>query len=287
MNDALKQIFDEDQHDLQTMPENRVERDRERRMRVKAIIEGGGATEAIDFIHAAIVFQHGETLDDWWEAYQFSLKAVDMGFQPKWLAAVALDRWLVRQGKPLKYGNQIVPFGGIYRIPKLDPATTDVEREKWDVPSFNELHSFENLRGFVSCTVVDTTEIIDFKVKIVNLERLPAHSPTLIGAPIGTDARNQIILENSYGWKWIEDHQGSFKLGWLLLPHVPTIAHPVVCEGNYSIEKITLSGHPCVTVSVNESHTIYFKTSKGIWAVTGRDINDVIHKTKELMLEDY
>ncbi len=282
MNDALKQIFDEDQYDLRTMPENRVERDRERRIRVKAILEAGGATVAIDFIHAAVVFQHGESLEDWWDAYQYSLKAVELGFEPRWLAAAALDRWLLRQGKPLKYGNQITPFGGIYRVPKIEPTTTDAEREKWDIPSFHELHAFENLRGFMKCDVEDRLEIEDLEVTVVKLEREPAHSPTINGTPCGIDEENRMIYENSYGWKWIEDQQGSFEIGWLLITDVPRIAHAVVFDGNFTSKIVPLDTCKALLVSVNNMHTIYFKTGKGIWAITGRDVQDVIRKAQSL-----
>ena len=110
LNIILKQLFEEDQHDLRTMPDNRIERDRQRRDKVKVILESGAAKVAIDFIHAAIIYQHGENLEDYQQAYKLSVKAVELGFQPKWLAAVAMDRYLLYQGKPLKYGNQVNSF---------------------------------------------------------------------------------------------------------------------------------------------------------------------------------
>ncbi|MFC4322012.1 hypothetical protein [Litchfieldia salsa] len=278
MNDELKQLFEEDQHDLRKMPHDRKKRDRDRRNRVKTIIDTGGATVAIDFIHAAIIFQHGEALEDWWHSYQLSLKAVELGFQPKWLAAVALDRWLLRQGKPLKYGNQVIPFGGVYRIPELDPNTTDEEREKWDVPSFFELYSFDKLRGFMKYDFIDTLENENLKVNIIKLERPPAHSPSLTGTRCGKTEDNRVIFENPYGWKWIEDSAGSFDLGWLLIPHVPVIAHIVATEGDASIERVTLNGYSCILVIFNNSKTLYFRTRKGIWALTGMDYNNITKK---------
>ena len=64
MNEIIKQLFEEDQHDLSTMPDNRIERNRERRNKIKGMLDSGAATVAIDFIHAAIIYQHGEALED-------------------------------------------------------------------------------------------------------------------------------------------------------------------------------------------------------------------------------
>jgi hypothetical protein len=156
LNEILKQLLEEDQHDLKTMPIDKVERDRERRKDVLRILNSGGAAAAIDYIHAAVIFQHGETLEDWWQAYILGVKAIDLGFRPKWVAAVAMDRWLLHKGKPLKYGNQVIPFGGIYRIPPLEQNTSDEDRHLWNCPSLLELFSFKNLRGFMAYEGVST-----------------------------------------------------------------------------------------------------------------------------------
>ncbi|GAA0368413.1 hypothetical protein [Bacillus horti] len=278
MNEELKKIFEDDQHDLRTLPPDRIERDRERRKRVKEILENGGAEEGIDYIHAAIVFQHGEALEDWWQAYLLSVKAVQLGFKPKWLAAVALDRWLIRQGKLLKYGNQVIPFGKVYRIPKIDPKTTDAEREDWDIPTLAELLSFTNLRGFMKYDVVSTLAIDNLRIKVIKLERHPVHHPLPTGRPCGKTEDMHIIYENTYGWQWIEDESGSFLLGWLLIPDVPEIAHAIADEGVISIEKVIMNNQSCIQVNETEHTTIYFKASNGIWAVTGVDDNAIFEK---------
>ncbi|WP_010677639.1 hypothetical protein [Bacillus timonensis] len=287
MNEKLKQLFEADQHDLSTMPHDRLERDRERRNEVKFILDSGGAKVAIDFIHAAIIFKHGKALEDWWLAYKLSVKAVELGFQPKWVAAVAMDRWLLHQGKPLKYGNQVIPFGGVYRIPQLDQNTTDEERYKWDVPSLIELFSFQNLRGFMSYDIVSTLENENLKVKVIKLERQPVHSPSLDGIPCDTTRDNRIVYENSYGWKWIENSNGSFNLGWLLIPDVPELAHTVAEEGTFTMEKVVLNEQSCILVKYNQSKTLYVRSRKGIWAITGLDYNNVIEKALSLLASSY
>lgn len=287
MNEQLKKLLEEDQYDLRTLPFNRVERDRERRNKVKAIVESGGAKVGIDYIHAAVIFQHGESLEDWWKAYQFSLKGVELGFRQKWLAAVAMDRWLVRQGKPLKYGNQVIPFGGIYRIPKINPNTTDAEREEWDIPSLADLFSFRNLPGFMEYEIVDTLEISNLKVKIIRLERHPVHSPFPTGSLCGKTEDYLTIYENTYGWRWVEKEDGSFIIGWLLMPDVPEIAHAIAGEGITTIEELVINEESCIQVNDQESKTIYFRGNKGIWAVTGVDFNTVYEKVNSIQAKVY
>ncbi|WP_080848101.1 hypothetical protein [Cytobacillus gottheilii] len=287
MNDKLKQIYEEDQHDLRTMPQNRIERDRARRNKVQIILDSGGATAAIDFIHAAMIFQHGEALEDWWKAYKLSVRAVDLGFHPKWVAAVALDRWLLHQGKPLKYGNQVIPFGGVYRIPQLDPNTTDEERQEWDVPSKMELFSFRNLRGFIRYDITGALGNENLKINVIKLERHPVHCPSLVGVPCNIIKDNQIIYENSYGWKWIENKNGSFNIGWLLIPDVPELAHAVADEGKLTMEKVVLNEQSCILVKHGHSKTLYVRSTEGIWAITGVNYNNIIEKALSLLESSY
>jgi transposase len=60
-----------------------------------------------DYFHAAMVFQHGETLDDFWRAHELAKRGAELGHPNcRWLTAAAYDRWLMNQGKPQKYGTQ-------------------------------------------------------------------------------------------------------------------------------------------------------------------------------------
>ncbi|WP_078380657.1 hypothetical protein [Sutcliffiella halmapala] len=283
MNETLKQLFEEDQHDLRTMRFDRVDRDRERRKKVKQVLDNGGATVGIDFIHAAIIYQHGEAQEDWWQAYQLSVRAVELGFKPKWLAALALDRWLLSQGLPLKYGTQVIPFGGVYRIPKIDPNTTDDERIKWDVPLLSELYSFRNLRGFMNYEIVGASKNENLKVNVIRLERPPAHTPALSVIPCGITDDNRSIFENPFGWQWVENSEGTFDLGWLLMPNVSELAHAVVDEGTPIIEKVTLKDQVCILINYNESKTLYTRSNNGVWAITGFDYHNVIEKALSLL----
>ncbi len=142
MNDELQAMFDADRVDHANgfpygTPEYIAmrERDRQRRARANEIVVSGGAIAAEDYFHAAKLFQHGDTPNDAWNAHTLALKAAEGGYRPaRWLSAAALDRWLMYQGKPQKYGTNYVWDGYRDRLWDVDPATTDDERAEWDVP---------------------------------------------------------------------------------------------------------------------------------------------------------
>jgi hypothetical protein len=62
-----------------------------------------------------------------------------MGYKDSlWLAAAALDRWLMYQGKPQKYGANFDPDGKRWRLWDVDPTTTDAGHAANHVPSLQE-----------------------------------------------------------------------------------------------------------------------------------------------------
>jgi hypothetical protein len=106
-NAELQRLFDDDQADRRGAPAriNRA-RDEARKRRATEILASDGARTAEDFYRAAMIFQHGLEAADSHKARELALKAVDVrpGYrEAKWLAAAALDRELVRTGKPQKY----------------------------------------------------------------------------------------------------------------------------------------------------------------------------------------
>ncbi|MBW8875182.1 MAG: hypothetical protein JF614_09475 [Acidobacteria bacterium] len=142
-NPELERLYKEDQAD-RAPDMGKVDwsvvgkRDEERRKRVLEIIAQGGAKEAADYVHAAMVLQHGQAPEDFDHANQWCLKAVELdpGYPgARWLAAAAKDRYLMNLGKPQLYGTQFKrdPNGPWY-LWQVDPAVTDEERAKWDVP---------------------------------------------------------------------------------------------------------------------------------------------------------
>jgi hypothetical protein len=103
-------------------------------------VEQGQVRTANDYFHAAMLLQHGEELEHWQQARELALKAAEMGHpRARYLAAAALDRRLMRQGMPQKYGTNTWPDKDGWRVWDYDPTTTDEERAEWDVPPLAEL----------------------------------------------------------------------------------------------------------------------------------------------------
>lgn len=140
-NCELRRIFEEDQADREgPMHPQIAQRDAARLVRVQQLLDEGAVRTAEDHLCAAFVFQHGDQLEHYWQAHELALAAVDLGHGPpaRWLAAAAYDRWLMRQRLPQKFGTQYWGQGGRYVLYEVDPATTDEERARWDVPPLAE-----------------------------------------------------------------------------------------------------------------------------------------------------
>jgi hypothetical protein len=143
LNADLERLYQEDQADragdLATSDWRAVDqRDEERRKRVLEIVEKGGAREAGDYVHAAMVYQHGTKPEDYDRANQWATKAVELDADypgARWLAAATKDRYLMWSGKPQLYGTQFKrDKDGPWYLWQVDPSITDEERAKWDVP---------------------------------------------------------------------------------------------------------------------------------------------------------
>ena len=148
MNKELYQIYREDQEDRHTQPFplDLIQRDRTRRQRVRHLLQAGMIQEPEDYFHASMVFQHGETVDDYWQAHILAKEAAKTSLSgARWLVAATYDRWLMCQGKPQKYGTQYrLDKDGNRKLWMVDPTTTDAERATWGVPPLTTLHEREN-----------------------------------------------------------------------------------------------------------------------------------------------
>jgi hypothetical protein len=117
-------------------------RDEERREHARAILAAGGARTSEDYVHAAMLFQHGSEPDDYRMAYALAVNAVILDSnngQAKWLAAAAMDRELFNAGRPQRYGTQLRSVdGGLWTVEPVDPSVTDEERAQWSVPPLSD-----------------------------------------------------------------------------------------------------------------------------------------------------
>jgi hypothetical protein len=118
------------------------DRDRVRREAVMALLADGWPEEADGLYAAAWVLNHGDLSEEAALGSRLAARAADKG-RPgaRWLAAAALDRFLMYAGRPQKYGTNIVPDGVGWRLWDVDPATTDAERRANDVPPLAEMQA--------------------------------------------------------------------------------------------------------------------------------------------------
>ena len=146
---VLAALFEDDRREHASVPAVGTpqyvalrERDGARRARAEdalAALASSGAPSAEDLYHAASLFQHGETAADAYRAHTLAGDSAARGHAPaRWLYAAAYDRWCMYEGRPQRYGTQIVPDGVRYRVWDVDPATTDAERAEHDVPPLAE-----------------------------------------------------------------------------------------------------------------------------------------------------
>lgn len=113
--------------------------DAERRIKVLEFLRQGTVRSAEDYCNAAMIFQHGETIDDIRLAYALATTSRALGPDEKrcrWLSAAAWDRILMRLNMPQWYGTQFTKSPtGQWELYKVDEtAVTDKDRAELDVP---------------------------------------------------------------------------------------------------------------------------------------------------------
>lgn len=143
MNKTLKKLYDEDQEDRNKIDATDLEAvkkldvgDKKRRVLVEKLIKHKELEHSIDFYHAAMIFQHGDTPSDYKQANDLAKTAMEMGLeQAKWLYAASLDRWMLSVNRPQKFGTQfITEEGGERKLRQpVDKTVTDEERAKYNV----------------------------------------------------------------------------------------------------------------------------------------------------------
>jgi len=148
-NKTLTEIFEADQTDrdfgFDEIEWDEVnERDADRRLQALEILRGGEVRTSNDFFHAAYVFQHGGTVEDFRLALSLAWVAAIINpnnEEAKWLTASAWDRLLKEQGQPQWYGTQIEKFGDSpWQIYKLqEGAVSDEQRNQLSVPTLDEI----------------------------------------------------------------------------------------------------------------------------------------------------
>jgi hypothetical protein len=149
-NVELTKLYEQDQADrrgsLDELAPGIERRDAERRERVLELLAQGALRAADDYFHAAMIFQHGDSVADIDRARELALQAIalDPGHQTaRWLAAASEDRALMYRGEPQRWGTQFKRVDGRWRLWPVDATTTDEERASRGVPSLAEQEARE------------------------------------------------------------------------------------------------------------------------------------------------
>lgn len=151
-NEELKAIYEADQGDRQTADIDWSlvsKRDKERQKRVYEILDSDLVKTSEDYYHAAMVFQHGGDTTSSGMAVKLMRKAIELDSnRSKWLLAAAIDRDLMRKGKPQIYGTQYRKMGADapWELYKIDTTqVTDSERREYGVETLAQQR--EKLNG--------------------------------------------------------------------------------------------------------------------------------------------
>jgi hypothetical protein len=119
-------------------------RDAQRRAQVLQWLADGDIRTADDYFHAALIFQHGDSIEDTQLAFALATTAVRMApsnHDAQILRVDAWDRIMQESGKPQWYGTQYVrsKTTGKWELYPTDPsAVTDAQRKAIGLPSLSE-----------------------------------------------------------------------------------------------------------------------------------------------------
>lgn len=148
-NAELKGLFVADQAERKNLDlnnpilvESLSKKDSDRKSRVSRLLQENKIRTAEDYYHAAMIYQHGSSIEDIQKAMELAEKSFKLGeMKARWLSAATKDRFLMYQAKPQKYGTQFVFNESIkkWELYPVDPGTTDKEREEMNVPKLTEI----------------------------------------------------------------------------------------------------------------------------------------------------
>jgi hypothetical protein len=148
-NEELKRLCGEDQSD-RTPPAGKPinwavvgPRDKARLKRVKELYMQNQLQTANDYDCAAIILQHGDVPEDFLLAHELWVVAVFKGKDDpdtRSLAAAAEDRFLIKLGRPQRFGTQVQSENnGPIRLYPVDQGVTDELRRMMGVHSLPEI----------------------------------------------------------------------------------------------------------------------------------------------------
>ena len=135
IGDALAVLAAADRGDAEPRGEAAVQR----RDEVLGWLAAGQLVTPADKFAAAAILVRSERVADVEAAQTLAHAAMAGERRARAVAAAAFDRLRRLAGKPQKFGLEVVRADGTASLWPVDPATTDSERAKWDVPPLADL----------------------------------------------------------------------------------------------------------------------------------------------------
>lgn len=146
-NESLRAMYEADQSERKSGRNDFshiINNDRDRRAAVLLMLQTAKLNSAEDYFHAAMIYQHGTTLDDIRLAYSLiniavTLQADQVRYQR--LRALAWDRLMMMLNKPQWYGSQTIQHGSLqpWKLYEVDEtAVTDQERKALGIRTLAE-----------------------------------------------------------------------------------------------------------------------------------------------------
>ena len=122
-------------------------RDEARQRRVRELLDADAVHTANDYYHAAMVYQHANGAEGVQLAHELAMIAAVLGNKDApWLTAASYDRFLVRLGRPQRFGTQYsAKTGEPFRLDPIEPGVTDGMRAALGCPSLQEAKDREKL----------------------------------------------------------------------------------------------------------------------------------------------
>ncbi len=150
-NAELSRLFREDQEDrkpgVHGIDWSVVKpRDDARLARVRELYKANALHTGGDWLHAALILQHGNGAEDYLLAHEMCVAALAEGEKgAKWLVAATEDRFMMGIGRKQRFGTQYEPAGepGTFRLAPTDPDVTDGLRAALGAPPLAEAKATE------------------------------------------------------------------------------------------------------------------------------------------------
>jgi hypothetical protein len=125
------EIEDQSENRGNISPEDYYRHGDSRRAEIRKLLEEGKVNSGEDYSDAALIFQHGQTPEDFLFAHILATQALmRSGSGDKWIAAATLDRYLQSINQPQVFGTQYTGDKSAVNTPKpqVDPRVLNIQR---------------------------------------------------------------------------------------------------------------------------------------------------------------